>query len=76
MEKNKILLIALVFVLLIVSGVLIFINASKVALKNDTFTYEYGDVINADNLEILATNDAKILETLKVDMSDIKLVER
>lgn len=75
MEKNKILLIALVFVLLIISGVLIFINASKVALKNNTFTYEYGDVINADNLEILATNDAKILETLKVDMSDIKLEE-
>lgn len=75
MGINKILLILVVVVLLVVSGVFIFMNTNKVTLKSDTFNFEYGDVINFDDLQILDTNDVEILDTLIIDLSNVELVE-
>ncbi len=75
MGRNKIFILSAIVVLLIVIALIIFMNFNKIALKEEILKFEYGEVINFGNEEILDTSDSGILDTLVIDLSNVELEE-
>lgn len=76
LEMNRRKQITLIILMLLgLVGTYLFTNLDTVALKSDVFTFEYGDDVRIKAAEILDTENPKILDSLTIDQSQIKLEE-
>lgn len=72
MKKNTMKIVIVVFsVLILLLLVLLYVKSLKIPLKNQVIVLEYGDKLNIDKNEILASDNQSIIDSIVVDTSKI-----
>lgn len=68
--------VALSVVVIAGAGVFMYIQNSVPKLVKDKFDFEYGEKIEIDKKELLDTKDEKIIDSIKLDLSKVKMEDK